>query len=107
MARLDRKRWTEAIAALRTLCPVYRYEVTVRRCTMPKDCDGYVRPDGDTKLSVRVNRALETSQAVEVLVHEWAHAMTWDIEHERSWSHSAYWGVAYAEAYRAVYNPHE
>lgn len=101
--RLDRPRWTAAIEALRTLCPVYRYTVTVRRCVMPDD--GYVRPDAGDALAVRVNRALDTPQALEVLVHEWAHAMTWDIEHERSQSHSSYWGIAYAEAYRAVFNP--
>ncbi len=56
---------------------------------------------------MRVNRALETPQALEVLAHEWAHAMTWELEHDRCQSHSAYWGVAYAEAYRAVFNPQE
>ena len=105
MARLDRPRWTAAVEALRTLCPVERYGVSVRRCAMVDD--GYVRSEGDDRLAVRVNRALETPQALEVLAHEWAHAMTWELEHDRCQSHSAYWGVAYAEAYRAVFNPQE
>lgn len=105
--RAERNQWQEACAALRILCPVYRYTVSIRRCRMVPGDEGYVRPGGETKLAVRVNQCLDSSQAIEVLAHEWAHAMTWDIEHERSQSHSAYWGVAYAEAYRAVFNPKE
>lgn len=93
----------QAVEALRTLCPVWRYEVAVRRCKMPAGDDGDCRQLDGKRLLVRVSKTLEEGVALETLAHEWAHAMTWDIEHERSVSHSPYWGVAYAECYRAVF----
>lgn len=105
--RVNRTRWREAVEALRTLCPVRRYTVTVRRCKIPADDDGDCRQIAKHKLMVRVNKNLSEPVALEVLAHEYAHALSWDIEHERSVSHSPFWGVAYAECYRAVFNPKE
>lgn len=89
------------------MCPVRGYDVRVYRCKIGDGCDGYVKEVGKRRLAVRVSSALEEPFALEVLVHEWAHALSWDVEHERSVSHSAFWGVAYAECYRAVFNPKE
>jgi len=104
---VSRARWREAVEALRTLCPVRGYEVRVYRCRIGDGCDGYVKEVGKRRLAVRVSRTLDEPFALEVLVHEWAHAMTWRLEHDRAPSHSAYWGLAYADAYRAVFNPKE
>ena len=106
-AKVSRVRWREAVEALRTLCPVRRYSVTVRRCKMPADDDGDCRQLAKHRLMVRVNKDLPEPVALEVLAHEYAHALSWDIEHERSVSHSSFWGVAYAECYLAVFNPKE
>ena len=100
-------RWRDAVQALRTLCPVTKYEVTVRRSRMAQGDDGECRQLDKHRLFVKVNREIPAPFDLEVLVHEWAHAMTWDLEHDRCPSHSAYWGVAYADAYRAVFNPRD
>jgi len=74
---------------------------------MAQGDDGECRQLDKGRLFVKVNREIVAPFDLEVLVHEWAHAMTWDLEHARCPSHSAYWGVAYADAYRAVFNPKE
>lgn len=83
------------------------YTVTVRRCKMSADDDGDCRLLRKGALMVRVNKQIPYPFDLEVLVHEYAHALSWDIEHERCVSHSSFWGVAYAECYRAVFNPKE
>lgn len=40
---------------------------------------------------------------IDTLIHEWAHAMVWDASADPSYgAHGPLWGVAYADAYRAV-----
>lgn len=41
---------------------------------------------------------------VELLIHEWAHLMTWGMLDDKDYD--AHWGLAYARAYRAVYGGH-
>ena len=107
MAKFRVARWRQAVDALRSFCPVQKYEVVVRRCKLPAGDEGDCRKIGPKKMMVRVSKEIPQPYCLEVLVHEWAHALSWDIEHERSVSHSAYWGVAYADCYRAVFNPKE
>ena len=75
------------------------------------------KKDGDCcvvrgKFQIRVSRELNESEAVDVLLHEWAHALSWeacvgkaaksrsisDYEFERL-AHGPKWGLAYSEVY--------
>lgn len=95
-----------ALETLRVLCPA-AHPVDVRRVQMA-DCDfGYadlVLSGESPKFRVRINRTLQQDFQIWVLIHEWAHCMTWDLSHSRHDDHGAHFGVAYSEAYQAIYN---
>ena len=67
----------------------------------------------DRRFQIRVSRELNESQAVDVLLHEWAHALSWDTRVDtaaksRSVSeyefdrlaHGPKWGLAYSKVYQ-------
>jgi len=67
----------------------------------------------DYRFRIRVSRELNESQAVDVLLHEWAHALSWDTRVDtaaksRSVSeyefdrlaHGPKWGLAYSKVYQ-------
>jgi hypothetical protein len=75
------------------------------------------KKDGDCcvvrgKFQIRVSRELNESEAVDVLLHEWAHALSWeacvgkaaksrsisDYEFERL-AHGPKWGLAFSRVY--------
>lgn len=62
---------------------------------------------------IRVSKELPLSQAIDVLLHEWAHALSWDAcvgnvansrsisDSEFNWlAHGPEWGIAYSKVYR-------
>jgi len=67
----------------------------------------------DYRFRIRVSRELNESQAVDVLLHEWAHALSWDTcgdmsvqgrrlskyEFDRL-THGPNWGLAYSKVYQ-------
>lgn len=75
------------------------------------------KKDGDCcvvrgKFRIRVSRELNESEAVDVLLHEWAHALSWEacvgkVAHSRSVSdheferlaHGPKWGLAFSRVY--------
>lgn len=75
------------------------------------------RRDGDCcvvgrKFQIRISRELALSEAIDVLLHEWAHALSWDAcvgkvaknrnvpDHEFDrLAHGPKWGVAYSKVY--------
>ncbi|MBM4013113.1 MAG: SprT family zinc-dependent metalloprotease [Planctomycetes bacterium] len=75
------------------------------------------KKDGDCcvargKFRIRVSRDLNESEAVDVLLHEWAHALSWEacvgkVAHSRSISdrdferlaHGPMWGLAFSRVY--------
>lgn len=78
-----------------------------RQLTNDGDC-GVVRG----KFRIRVSRELNESEAVDVLLHEWAHALSWEacvgkVAHSRSVSdheferlaHGPKWGLAFSRVY--------
>lgn len=77
----------------------------------------FSKVDGDCsvvggRFRIRVSRELNESQAIDVLLHEWAHALSWDVcvgkaaksrsisnhEFERL-AHGPKWGLAYSKVY--------
>jgi hypothetical protein len=93
------------VAKLRVLCPT-RYPVEVRRVRSLGDafgdCDLAV-VNRRRRFRIRLLASLDPHFQVWVLVHEWAHAMTWELTHERHSDHGAHFGIAYSEAYTAIY----
>lgn len=86
---------------LLAICPV-KYPVSVRRCKMANDDFG----DADFrkgKYHIRINRDLDPDFQIWVLVHEYAHCLSWNVIHDRTSEHGPYFGVAYAEAYNAAF----
>jgi len=56
-------------------------------------------PDGGGLL-IRIDSRLTREETVDVIEHEWAHAMTWRVP--RPDCHDEIWGAAFSRCYRAV-----
>jgi len=112
---LRRKDWHSFAATLECLrekC-VTAQPVIVRTSWLPPDTLGEcVRRK--RRFVVRLNRAMNESQATETLLHEWAHALAWNYSLDRmardpdvdrqlfeAASHDEAWGCAYSRVWRA------
>lgn len=110
----DRANWhvfPRILFGLRTLCPPAK-PVVVRASRLPDDTLGQCTHRRQ-KFVIQISHRLREHDAIEVVVHEWAHALAWnylldelgkrpnmtDEEFERH-SHDAAWGCAYSRAYR-------
>jgi hypothetical protein len=106
----DRQYFRRVVEHLKQLLPPNRPVFVLTGRHLP-------RKDGDCsivgrKFRIRISRELGLSQAVDVLLHEWAHALSWDAcvgktansrkvsdyEFERL-AHGPKWGVAYSKVY--------
>lgn len=56
-----------------------------------------VRERGATKA-----RAVQPSELIETLAHEWAHCIAWKADHSELCDHGPAWGLAYATCYRTI-----
>jgi len=65
-------------------------------CKIDEDGDG--RAD---RFWIRIDPGRDRVIAMDCLVHEWAHTLSWDQE-EIDGDHCDAWGVAYAQVYRAL-----
>lgn len=112
---LHRKDWRSfkaTLECLREKC-VTAQPVVVRTSWLPPDTFGEcIRRK--KRFVVRLNSAMTESQAVETLLHEWAHALAWnysldrmardpDVDRElfEGASHDEAWGCAYSRVWRA------
>ena len=112
---LQRSTWTEfraVLAGLRDQCPT-AMPVVVRTSWLPETILGQCIRRRQ-RFVVRLNENMGEPQAVEVLCHEWAHALAWNysldrlaktpgldpVEFERA-SHDEAWGCAYSRVWRA------
>lgn len=74
------------------------YAVSVRRLRMSEHLDGDCQFKG-TFFRIRINRTLPEHEAIETLLHEWAHALAWTrCQYDQ---HCDEWGKAYSRVYRA------
>jgi len=48
-------------------------------------------------------RNITWTERYDALIHEWAHCLAWNANHQTLEFHDAMWGVAYANAYNAIY----
>lgn len=73
--------------------------VSVLRCKVPKDrCGDCIRKTGYFR--IRVSSECTSQEALDTLIHEWAHAIAWD-EWIETGTHGKQWAEAYARAYQA------
>lgn len=106
--------FTCVLGALKKWCPPAKpVKIIIRN--LPDGILGACRVINDSFV-IRLNKEMGPSQAVDVLTHEWAHALSWSYMHDRmianddreqtqesfDWlSHDEAWGCAYAKTYRA------
>jgi hypothetical protein len=72
---------------------------------LPKDSMAdvdLITKDGKTKFVIRISRKLGNDISILMLLHEWAHALCWQVGQKFECpDHGAEWGVAYSRVYRA------
>lgn len=98
------KHYQSLLKTLKTTCPA-AFTVSVRRVKLTK-LDGRCWKQGK-KFHIQIDRSLDESRAMDVLVHEWAHARAWNHRLDEAaddvafnkLAHDAAWGVAFAEIY--------
>ncbi len=92
-----RKEWRKALRELRILCPA-QHPVKVRRERMADGDLGECSYDPKRKtFTIRISNEIPYRWAVDYLIHEQAHAITWFLE--RVDEHGPEWGLAYARCY--------
>lgn len=91
------------IRQLRVLIPPV-WEVRVRRVKMSDfgDCSLVAKPGRRPYYSIRVNRELAEDTQLFVLLHEWAHALSWGTESHRVRAHGPEWGLAMSRIWQAL-----
>jgi hypothetical protein len=101
----------KVLLGLRELCPPAK-PVIVRTSWLPRDVLGECRRSR-ARFVVRLNNQLRQDQAIETLLHEWAHALAWNYSLDRlartpgvspemfdAASHDEAWGCAYSRVWR-------
>lgn len=84
------------IKLLKEQCPL-PLPVQVRRVVTPNSLDGDCQKKED-HFRIRIDRTLPEHEAIETILHEWAHALIW----EHSQMHTNEWGKAYSRVYRVL-----
>lgn len=75
------------------------YPVIVRRLKLSKETDGDCLFIEKTEhFRVRINRKLKEYEAIETLLHEWAHVLAWECCNRDY--HCDAWGKYYSRIYR-------
>jgi len=77
---------------------VLDYPLKVTRCKLPSDRLG----DSDFRnehFYIRIDKNLEMQQAIEILIHEMSHIVSWMSDNHHT-EHGPKWGLAYSMVYR-------
>jgi hypothetical protein len=99
--------YSALIRMLKKKCPV-AFPVSVRRVKLSNRLEGRCWKTGK-RFQIQIDHHLDEHKAMDVLIHEWAHARAWnhmldeakDDAAFNKLAHDAAWGVAYAEIYAA------
>jgi hypothetical protein len=52
---------------------------------------------------IRISDRASYHEALDTLVHEWGHALSWSVGHPSLTAHDEHWGLAFSRVYRALY----
>ncbi len=77
-------------------------KITVRRTKLPKAKDGDCSYRNDI-FCIRIDKTLPEHSAIDVLLHEIAHVLSWE---ESGDEHSSNWGKSYSLVYRKFLEYH-
>ena len=66
------------------------------------DCSLSEKGKGAPRFTVRVDRTLAEEAQVYILLHEWAHALSWCSESHRIRAHGPEWGIAMSRIWQAL-----
>jgi hypothetical protein len=91
------KTYRSVVNYLKRACPP-NVSVSVRRLKLSEHFDGDCQLKNGMFL-IRINRNLPEHEAIDVLIHEWAHTLSWDLCPIDE--HCDEWGKAYSRVYRA------
>ena len=93
----------ETAKQLRVLIPPV-WPVTTRRLKMEDhgDCTFLKESKLGPFFVIRVNKELDEVAQVLVLIHEWAHALSWGSESHRIRNHGPEWGIAMSRVWQAL-----
>lgn len=100
------KNYRTLIAALKKHAPP-AYPISVTRKRLPNKIEGLCWKHGK-KFCINIERSINEARAMDVVLHEWAHALAWndlldnaktDDEFNKL-AHDASWGVAYSRVYQ-------
>ena len=80
------------------------YPLDCRRTKLDDDTHGWCSRNRK-KFLIRINRNLKEDLVIETLIHEYAHAISWnhlndEMDSEDLMWHGPAWGVAYSQAYQ-------
>ena len=98
VTRIRAKQWRQWCRDLRNQHPA-DLPVRVVRRPMAK-YHGLTARCGDTHYLITIDSALPNPIAWMILLHEWAHALTWGACKEDDVDHNDAWGIAYAMLWR-------
>lgn len=98
------RQYQSLLKTLKKECPA-AFPVSVRRVAL-RQLEGRCWKEGK-KFHIQIDKGLDESKSMDVLIHEWAHARAWNHRLDNATTdeafnklaHDAAWGVAYAEIY--------
>lgn len=92
------------IRRLRVLVPPV-WPVKVRRIPLDSvhgDCSFVTKSNHGIHFRIRVTSRLSDESAIFVLIHEWAHALSWCSDSHRIRNHGPEWGIAMSRIWQAL-----
>ena len=94
----------DLLKRLRILTPPV-WPVKVRRVKLVDsngDCELVKPTKGDPFFRIRISKHLEPEAMFYVLVHEWAHALSWGSDSHRIEAHGPEWGIAMSRIWQQL-----
>ncbi len=90
------------IQELRSQCPL-RAKLAISIGEIKTAAWGWTRWNEKLdRFEIRIDHRQSMRDILDILIHEWAHAMVWDASEGAEFrGHGPLWGVAYARCYRA------
>lgn len=95
MAKKKFKNFHETVEIIKSYCNI-KHPILVKRCIVPKDREGDCELR-KKKFIIRIDRNIPEYFAIDVLIHEAAHALSWNKDKDE---HGLNWGKAYSKVYR-------